>query len=802
MRERYTSLLVTLLVIGTSVTGLWAQTALKTAVAAAVEDIGRKVPAGATVALPSFRGPSEGDVKLSDYVLGELTALLVNGGRFKVVERRERDIRLVRESLLFDASGDVSDESAQGIGHFLGAEYLITGSLIDAGSAYRLRVETVKVSSAEKVQAYAADIAKSDSQTALLLARSAPPAWTQPAGRGGTYTTSDTGVYVGIVSFGQNAEEITGGAPVFLDEAGLKRLTGLLDTRYQRSARQGTALYYGVHRALASLSANAPYYPENLYSVNVFTFTDGLDNGSTSLSLGMLEGEDFRGEPTELYRGYVKRRIANYPVAGIPVTAYSAGVRGSDVSDVAAFRRSLQDIASADGNFYELTDFAQLNSRFGNIAGSLTLTSENMTFSMVTPGYARGTVIRMTFDGKDGGSSGKYLEGTVALTADRRGYVLKDVKYAGGISSTSGSEVYGILNDAGVEYRFVDFHGYNEGTGTVSQWYRSGNTWQKNSEYQAAGAVKTMGEYRSAVVYIVLDSSASLSDSDIRAIREGAKRFITTLYERTTGKTAPAPAPAVAAPAVRTAPAGMALVPAGMFVMGSNDGEEREKPVHRVTISKPFYMSVYEITQKEWRDVMGTTIAQLWALAGNKGVPTKGMGDDYPMYYVSWQEAIEYCNQRSVKEGLTPAYSGSGDAIQCNFNASGYRLPTEAEWEWAARGGGKDTLEYTYSGSNSADEVAWYDSNSGSSTHIVGMKKANSLGLYDMSGNVWEWCWDWYGSYGNSAVTDPMGAASGSYRVLRGGSWYSSARGVRSAYRGSNTPTFRNYDLGFRVVRP
>jgi formylglycine-generating enzyme required for sulfatase activity len=258
----------------------------------------------------------------------------------------------------------------------------------------------------------------------------------------------------------------------------------------------------------------------------------------------------------------------------------------------------------------------------------------------------------------------------------------------------------------------------------------------------------------------------------------------------------------LAAPAVRTPPAGMALVPAGTFMMGSNDGFNDEKPVHRVTISKPFYMSVYEITQKEWRDVMGTTIAQQWAAAGNSGSPTRGTGDSYPMYCVSWQEAIEYCNRRSVKEGLTPAYSGSGNAIQCNFNASGYRLPTEAEWEWAARGGGKDPLEYTYSGSNSADSVAWYYDNSGGSTHSVGTKKANSLGIYDMSGNVWEWCWDWYGSYGNSAVTDPLGAASGSDRVGRGGSWSDNMQYVRSADRGDGTPTGRSSGLGFRVVRP
>ncbi|MDR2149619.1 MAG: SUMF1/EgtB/PvdO family nonheme iron enzyme [Spirochaetaceae bacterium] len=237
----------------------------------------------------------------------------------------------------------------------------------------------------------------------------------------------------------------------------------------------------------------------------------------------------------------------------------------------------------------------------------------------------------------------------------------------------------------------------------------------------------------------------------------------------------------------QAAAAGMVLVPAGTFMMGSNEGDSDEKPVHRVTISKPFYMSKYEITQQEWRKVMGNN-------------PSYFKGDNLPVEKVSWYDAIEYCNRRSVNEGLTPAYMINGSSVTWNRSANGYRLPTEAEWEYAARSGGKDT--YTYAGSNSVDSVAWYDGNSGGSTQAVGTRAANSLGLYDMSGNVWEWCWDWYGSYGNSAVTDPMGAASGSYRVRRGGGWNYDARDVRSAYRNDGTPTNRLYNLGLRVVRP
>jgi formylglycine-generating enzyme required for sulfatase activity len=235
------------------------------------------------------------------------------------------------------------------------------------------------------------------------------------------------------------------------------------------------------------------------------------------------------------------------------------------------------------------------------------------------------------------------------------------------------------------------------------------------------------------------------------------------------------------------APAGMVRVEGGTFQMGSNNGDDDERPVYSVTV-QGFSMGEFQVTQREWQEVMGNN-------------PSERKGDGLPVTNVTWFEAVEYCNRRSRREGLVPAYGGGGENITCNFNASGYRLPTEAEWEYAAKGGNKDPMVYEYSGSNSPGSVAWYIDNSGGSLHQVGTKQANSLGLYDMSGNVYEWCQDRYGNYPGGPQTDPRGPSTGANRVVRGGSWGNDARYVRSAGRGSFTPSDRLSYIGFRVAR-
>ena len=216
----------------------------------------------------------------------------------------------------------------------------------------------------------------------------------------------------------------------------------------------------------------------------------------------------------------------------------------------------------------------------------------------------------------------------------------------------------------------------------------------------------------------------------------------------------------------------MVFVKGGTFTMGATseqggDAESYEKPTHSVTVSD-FYIGKYEVTQAQWRKVMGSN-------------PSYFTGDNLPVERVSWNDIQEFISKLNQMTGNT------------------YRLPTEAEWEYAARGGNQSG-GYKYSGSNRLGDVAWYDSNSGSKTHPVGSKAPNELGIYDMSGNVWEWCQDWYGSYSSNAQTNPEGAYSGSSRVLRGGSWYSFARLCRVSNRNYHNPYYGRGNFGFRLV--
>lgn len=224
----------------------------------------------------------------------------------------------------------------------------------------------------------------------------------------------------------------------------------------------------------------------------------------------------------------------------------------------------------------------------------------------------------------------------------------------------------------------------------------------------------------------------------------------------------------------------MVWVEGGSFKMGSDIGDSDEQPVHNVTLDG-YWIGATEVTQAQWESVMGTDIRQQRDKAGYSSL--YGEGSNYPMYYVNYDEAKEFCRRLSERTGRT------------------YTLPTEAQWEYAARGGRDGVRDnYTYSGSNSIGSVAWYYGNSGDRTNPVGRKSPNQLGLYDMSGNLWEWCLDYYGSYSSSSQTNPTGPSSGDFRVLRGGSWNDCESSCRVTNRFNLNPSYRRNFSGFRVV--
>ena len=228
-------------------------------------------------------------------------------------------------------------------------------------------------------------------------------------------------------------------------------------------------------------------------------------------------------------------------------------------------------------------------------------------------------------------------------------------------------------------------------------------------------------------------------------------------------------------------------IPAGTFTMGSpttdTESDFTERPQHQVTISKPFLMLRTEVTQAQWISINGNN-------------PSRFPEDmNRPVEQVSWLDAVNFCNTLSKQAGLPPAYAVNGDDVRQIKNSIGYRLPTEAEWEYACRAG---TTAPRY---GSLEYIAWHDGNSYGETQPVGQKYPNAWNLYDMLGNVFEWVEDWYGEYSISKQTDPQGPKSGSHRVRRGGGWYDHESFSRAGYRNGNDPRNRSHYIGFRICR-
>ena len=243
----------------------------------------------------------------------------------------------------------------------------------------------------------------------------------------------------------------------------------------------------------------------------------------------------------------------------------------------------------------------------------------------------------------------------------------------------------------------------------------------------------------------------------------------------------------------------MVMVEKGSFIMGNDSGNPNEKPAHEVTFTKSFLIGKYEVTYEQY---------DLFCQYAKKKKPMDyGWGrEKRPVIGINLYDEIEFCNWMSKNEKLKPCYikikEGQKESWKCDFTVNGYRLPTEAEWEYAAKGGNK-SKNFIYSGSDIPDEVAWYRDNSQNMTQPVGQKNPNELGIYDMTGNVLERCWDYTGNYKKEQKTDPTGPLSGTgfFRIVRGGSWDSNKIGLTTIFRKNDDQLERRNNLGFRVVR-
>ena len=600
-----------------------------------------------------------------------------------------------------------------------------------------------------------------------------------------------SGIYMGVIGF--NDELYT--KPI----GSLSSTTKNSYTSFVNNlpSAKGTLLYYGVENALNALKSAA--VPEDLLNVTLVTFTDGLDEGSF-----MMQSE--YGNP-DTYLTALNNRIKNDKIQNVSINAYSIGLRGNDVTDVAQFQKNLQYLASSEENAVEVSDISEVNAKFQEIANDVYNESFSNTVSLTMPGQSNGTKIRFTFDNvSNATNSTMYIDGTFRLS-DR---ALVDVTYHG-LSCGSGDVIVGEQEGIFVTFTFEEVKSLTSRTisaSNIDQWkyIASSGNWQINSEFTPESDTKMEVTRKSALIMLVLDCSSSLG-SQFSTVKTQANNFIGTLAGYGNDEEFSSIDISLMDPDIfpELEKDEMIAVEGGTFTMGAtseqgtSDSFNNEYPTHQVTVSD-FYIGKYEVTQQLWEYVMkysGTAAdgSRMSAYASDVWLGTNpsssyGVGNYYPAYYVSWEDIVNIFIPRLNK-----------------ITGKTFRLPTEAEWEYAARGGNK-SRGYKYSGSNTIGDVAWYGDNAygvGSSssnygTHPVGTKAPNELGLYDMSGNVWEWCSDWYGSYSSIAQTDPTGAGSGSDRVCRGGSWVSSAIVCRVSHRGNNHPDFRNSYLGFRLV--
>ena len=354
--------------------------------------------------------------------------------------------------------------------------------------------------------------------------------------------TLKEGIYIGILSFDEEAHILTE-TPVFLDSSGSTTLKNLLDTRYKRAKAGGTLLYYTVHKALSTLRALDSKLPAKTTSCNIITFTDGIDVGSTSPILwnsSPLENQNFGGKPGNDYLIWLNEQLENTKIKGNVLTASAYGIAGDDVNDREVFAKNLKNLTTRSGESDTSINFDKLSEKFGDIAKSLTVITKTTSFDLLItpPTTGNGTIYKMTFDAigqtaAAADNSAVYFTGIYEYNGGT--FTLNNIVYNG--INCAQSSITGVTQGNKIKFHFDQF---DLGTNTldpnnIQQWFKGNSAetlWQRNSEYDQSNTTTTKEDKSSAVIYLALDSSKSLSDENIDKVRDAAKNFINVLYER------------------------------------------------------------------------------------------------------------------------------------------------------------------------------------------------------------------------------------------------------------------------------
>ena len=560
----------------------------------------------------------------------------------------------------------------------------------------------------------------------------------------------ENGLYVGLVGFNDNMYF----KPIStLDMNNVSEFNSFI-TSLDNTPR-ANILYYSVDRAIDSLMAMPT--PEHLRNVSLVTLCHSLDMGSPRKS-------DWKYQDRFEYGDAIRDRIASQKVSGLPIEAFAVGLRGTDASISEDFADQVNNLVSDESHAYLVDDMNQLGDTLQGIADKIIAKYITQNLNLTTISLDNGMKVRYTFDifdSADVEDSETYIEGTYQADGDK----LTELVYQGLTCSSASPLAPTEANDLYLTYRFNDIkldsgEPFNVSTIQEWRWNKRYNIWQRNAEFDPSQ--QTVDLFSSALLMLAVECSSTFNANDFALLKSQCSDFIGKMATVTTSVNNSNHF------VVKGVSFDMIPIEGGTFMMGRNDGYDMERPAHEVTVSS-FALGETEVTQALWQAVMGSN-------------PSTHLGDlNCPVDNVSWNECQEFITKLNELTGKN------------------FRLPTNAEWEFAARGGTQSggTL---YAGSDNIDEVGWYVLNGNNTSHPVASKSPNELGLYDMTGNVWEWCQDWYAYYGYTSETDPTGPESGSQKVYRGGSYYNDARFCQITYRGYNPPSVKGVNRGLRLA--